>query len=87
MKRREFITLLRGAAATWPMVAPAQQAMPVIGFIGSMSSAAVKRHIAAFREVLKENGYEEGKTVAIEYRWAEGEYELLPNLASPMFLT
>jgi putative tryptophan/tyrosine transport system substrate-binding protein len=58
--------------------------MPVIGFLGSLSPAAVARPLAAFRQTLKEIGYEEGKSVAIEYRWAEGQYERLPDLAADL---
>src|SRR5262249_8697379 len=82
MRRREFVTLLGGAAAAWPLRAHAQPpALPVIGFLGSKSPAAVERPLATFRQVLKETGFEEGKTVAIEYRWAEGRYDRLPDLA------
>jgi putative ABC transport system substrate-binding protein len=87
MRRREFVSLVGGAAAAWPLATRAQQStMPVIGFLnnGVSDADAYATRVAAFREGLRENGYVEGRDAVIDFRWAEGRYDRLPAMAADL---
>jgi putative ABC transport system substrate-binding protein len=84
MRRREFISLLGAVATAWPLMARAQQTMSVIGFLGSSSAELYAPALRTFRQGLGENGYAEDRIVSIEFRWSNGENELLPALAADL---
>jgi ABC-type uncharacterized transport system substrate-binding protein len=86
MKRREFITLIGGTAALWPLAAGAQQAMAVIGWLDSRTAVSAEEEIVASRRALKQAGFVEGENVATQYRYAEGQYNRLPALAADLVL-
>jgi len=85
MRRREFINGITCSAAGWPLIARAQRAaMPVIGYLSTRSSEDTTHLVAAFRSGLAQSGYVEGQSVGIEYRWALGQYNRLPDLAAEL---
>src|SRR5215467_11110272 len=84
MRRRECIMALAGSAAPWPLIVRAQQSIPVVGFLSSRSPGESAQLVTAFREGLKEAGYLDSKDVHISFRWAEGRYDRLPQLAAEL---
>ena len=84
MRRREFITFLGGAVTVWPLAGRAQDRVPRIGFMGNSTAALEANLIGPFRNRLRELGYEESRTIAIEYRWAEGHYDRFPALVAEL---
>jgi hypothetical protein len=84
MRRREFIGLIGGAAVGWPLAAQAQPKIPRIGFMGNSTAALEANLVDAFREGLRELGYEEGRNIVIEYRWADGKYDRFPALVAEL---
>ena len=84
MRRREFISLIGGAAATWTFAARAQQKIPQIGYMGNSTAALEANLTNAFREGLRDAGYEDGRNIAIKYLWADGQYDRFPTLVSEL---
>ena len=85
MRRRDFIKVIAGSAAAWPLAAHAQQpAMPVVGFLSAIPPSNVPKWVDGFRQGLAETGYEEGRNVAVEYRWSDSDYDRLPALAADL---
>ena len=87
MRRRDFIKVVAGSVAGWPLAAHAQQATPLIGFLSSRSPNESESLVAAFRQGLAETGYVEGQNANIAFRWAEGQYDRLPQLAAELVKT
>ncbi len=84
MKRREFITVIAGGTAAWPLAAHAQQGTPLIGFLASASASGYARVVKEVSDGLNDTGYVEGRNVAVEYRWADFQYDQLPSLAADL---